>query len=251
MGKRSFIASSGAIFTTQFLTVVAIFWAIYFQNILNFSPYKAGGYTFMANIPVLFGAPLGGMLVDRFGPRIPVMAGFSLICFSLSWFALFQNHESIGLLLPTLIAFGLGISMIYTPSYTSMMNEVPAEKRGAASGISSTLRQCSASLGLALLGTIYSSNYLRNLGRALVADKGTADLSPKELEGVLSKAPEAMEQIGRLSSGDAAYVVHSAKAAFLDAFFWINLIGALLAFAGIIFAFRMMRNRRYERTQAE
>ncbi len=243
MKARSFIASSSCIFCNQLIIMVTVFWAIYFQNILGFSPSKAGVYAFMANLPVLFAAPLGGFLVDRFGPRIPVMIGFGLGCFSLSWFTLFMKQENIWLLLPTLLTFGCGVSMIFTPSYVGMMNEVSAEKRGVASGITSALRQFSSTLGLALFGTVYSSISFKKLGQFLHAKETTMSLTPEEFEGLLSKSPKAMHNMDRLRPGDALYVFQSAKNAFLDAFLSINLSAALLALVGIVIAWKLLKNR--------
>ncbi len=242
MRKKSFIASSSSIFCNQLIIMVTVFWAIYFQNILGFSPSKAGFYAFMANVPVFFAAPLGGSMVDRFGPRLPVMTGFGLIFFSLSWFSIFLRHENIWLLMPTLFTFGFGVSMIFTPSFVSMMNEVPAEKRGNASGITSTLRQFSSSVGLALFGTLYSSIYFGNLGKFLESHRTTAALSPVQFDGVLSKAPDAVHLLDRLPASDAMYVLASAKTSFLDAFFWINLVGGLIALCCVAFARKMMKN---------
>jgi MFS family permease len=171
------------------------------------------------------------------------MTGFSLIMFSLSWFTVFLHHESLWLLMPTLLTFGCGVSMIFTPSYVSMMNDVPAEKRGSASGITSTLRQFSSSLGLALFGTLYASVYLNHLRGFLKTNHNTADLSPLEFEGLLSKAPNAIHALDQLSTRDAGYVFASAKSSFLDAFFWINLIGALIALFCIALAWKMMKNQ--------
>jgi EmrB/QacA subfamily drug resistance transporter len=243
MKKRTFIASSSSIFCNQLLIMVTVFWAIYFQNILEFSPSKAGLYAFMANLPVLFAAPLGGFLVDRFGPRLPVMIGFGVICFSLSWFTLFMRHENIWLLLPTLLFFGCGVSMIFTPSYVGMMNEVSAEKRGVASGITSTLRQFGSTLGLALFGTFYSSIYFGKLGHSLHEKASTTSLTPEQFEGLLSKSPEAMQNMDRLSSSDALYVFQSAKNAFLSAFLSINLCAAMVALVGIVIAWKLLKNR--------
>jgi EmrB/QacA subfamily drug resistance transporter len=243
MGEKSFLSSASCVFCNQLIIMVTVFWAIYFQNILGFSASKAGFYAFLANLPVLLAAPLGGFMVDRFGPRLPVMTGFSLIVFSLGWFTVFLHHESLWLLMPTLLTFGCGVSMIFTPSYVSMMNDVPAEKRGSASGITSTLRQFSSSLGLALFGTLYASVYLNHLRGFLKTNHNTADLSPLEFEGLLSKAPNAIHALDQLSTRDAGYVFASAKSSFLDAFFWINLIGALIALCCIALAWKMMRNQ--------
>ncbi|MBS0603428.1 MAG: MFS transporter [Verrucomicrobia bacterium] len=243
MRQKSFIASSTCIFNNQLIIMVTVFWAIYFQNILGFSASTAGAYSFMANIPVLFAAPLGGFLVDRLGPRIPVMTGFGLIFFSLSWFCTFANHANIWLLMPTLLTFGFGVSMIFTPCFVSMMNEVSAEKRGVASGITAALRQFSSSLGLALFGTVYSSIYYSHLGNSLQKNPGTAQLQPEQFEGLLSRSPAAVKIMASLPHVDAGYVLQSAQAAFLDAFTRMNLLGAILAAVGVLIGWRMMKNQ--------
>jgi EmrB/QacA subfamily drug resistance transporter len=243
MKKKSFLASSSAVFCNQLVIMVTVFWAIYFQNILGFSPSKAGLYAFMANLPVLFSAPLGGFLVDRVGPRIPVMIGFGMMCFSLVWFSIFMRMETVGILMPTLLLFGCGVSMIFTPSYVGMMNEVPAEKRGVASGITATLRQFSSTVGLALFGTLYSSIYLGKLTRSLADNQSTKSLNPNELEGLLSRSPAAIGHLDGLNKSETYYVFQSAKNAFLDAFFNINLSAALVTIVGILIAWRLMKNR--------
>lgn len=242
MGKKSFISSASCIFSNQFIIMVTVFWAIYFQNILGFSASKAGFYAFLANIPVLFAAPLGGWMVDRFGPRMPIMTGFGLITFALSWLIAFLREESLMLLMPTLITFGFGVTMIFTPSFVSMMNDVPADKRGNASGIISTLRQFSSSLGLALFGTIDSIIYLTHMKHFFVENPGTQHLSPEPFEGLLAKAPNAVKAMNALPSGNSSYVLEAARVSFLDAFFWINCIAALIALSAIALAWKMMRN---------
>jgi EmrB/QacA subfamily drug resistance transporter len=238
--KKSFVASATAICTNQTLIMVSVFWAIYFQNILGFSPSKAGGFAFIANAPVLLAAPLGGYLVDRFGPRLPVMTGFCLITFGLSWFIAFENKEQIWLLLPTFLTFGFGISMIFTPSFVALMNEIPAEKRGSASGITTAMRQFSSSIGLALFGTMYSSIYAKHLTQSL--QNSGNHFSPGELEGLLSKAPQAMKHLEKLTPVDAHYVLESARNAFLDAFTAINLTAATIAIIGIVLGYKLLKN---------
>ncbi len=61
--------------------------------------------------------------------------------------------------MPTLFTFGFGVCMIFTPCFVAMMNDIPPEKRGIASGLNSALRQFSATMGFALFGTLYSSLY--------------------------------------------------------------------------------------------
>jgi EmrB/QacA subfamily drug resistance transporter len=242
MKKKSFFSSSTCILCNQMLLMVTVFWAIYFQNILGFSASTAGIYSFIANIPLLIAAPLAGFLVDRFGPRLPVVTGFGLIIFSLAWFLVFFRHESILLLMPTLLSFGFGVSMIFGPCFVALMEDVPAEKRGTASGINTAIRQFSASVGLALFGTVYSSVYFSRLGKFLLQNSQTESLSVQEFEGLLSKSPHAVQAVNVLPEEVGRYVTHSAKNSFLDAFQWMNASSILIAVVGIVIAWRMLKN---------
>ncbi len=152
---RSFFTGASCIFFSQLSMVATVFWAIYFQDVLHFPPSYAGLLTFIANAPVLLSAPFAGHLVDQLGPRKPVTFGYALILFSLIWFISFPTPSSIYFLLPSLIPFGIGVPMILTPSYVSLINDVPAEKRGIAAGLNMTQRQFAATLGLALMGTLF------------------------------------------------------------------------------------------------
>ena len=77
----------------------------------------------------------GGMLADRFGPRIVCSAGMALIALGLlatSWATSLQAvYVSYGLLV------GLGIALVYTPSIASVQPWVTT-RRGLAGGIASS-----------------------------------------------------------------------------------------------------------------
>ena len=241
--QKAFLASASCIFTNQLLLMVTIFWAIYFQNILGLSASTAGAYAFLANLPILFAAPLGGLLVDRFGPRLPVMTGFGFILFALTWFCTFASQAQIGLLMPALLTFGFGVAMIYTPSLVAIMNEVPSHKRGIVSGLIATLRQFSSSLGLALFTAIHSNIYLNQLNHSLQSSPNTAHLEAITFEGLLSHSPSAVQNLDLLPAPYASYVFTSAKTAFLDGFNYMNGIGAALAAIGILIAWKLLKNR--------
>ncbi|MFM8575650.1 MAG: MFS transporter, partial [Limnohabitans sp.] len=78
---------------------------------------------------------LGGILADRFGPRVVCAAGMVLLALGLlatSWAtALWMVYLSYGLLV------GLGIAFVYTPSIASVQPWFSA-RRGLAGGIASS-----------------------------------------------------------------------------------------------------------------
>lgn len=243
ISTKASIASLTCISTNQFLVMVTVFWAIYFQNILGFSASQAGLLSFLANAPILFAAPFGGFLVDRFGPRLPVMIGFSLIFFSLLWWLKFDRVKSVWLLLPALIPFGFGIPMVFTPSFVALMNQIPSEKRGVASGINSTLRQFSATMGLAVFGSIFSSIHFGKFSEYLKTNAQTASLIPAHFEGLLSHSLEAVKNTQALPSAESDYVFTAARESFLNGFTHINAYAAMAACIGIFIAWRLLKNQ--------
>lgn len=149
-----FKAVNLSIFSIQFVLMITLFWAIYFQEGLNWSPIDAGIVIFLCSVPVLVIAPIGGYLLDRFGPRWPIICGFTLLISSLIWIALtLQSH--ILILIIGLFAFGMGVSLILTPSYATAMSAIPTAKAGISFGTIQTLRSLSSALGVAIIGSLF------------------------------------------------------------------------------------------------
>ena len=240
--KRSFLSGVSCIFCNQLLIMVSVFWAIYFQVILGFSPTKAGLFSFIANAPILLAPPIAGYLVDRVGPRVPVRIGFFLIAISLFLFVFISPPTNTSALFAVLIPFGFGIPLIFTPSYVSVMNDVSDQKRGVASGTTAAFRQFGATLGLALFGTAFTNGQMLRLQHLFSVNPETTNLKPHVFEGLLSHSPTALKALNRLSTLEAAYVTQSVKSAFLFAFGLINTIAGCIAIVGLIIAHRFLKN---------
>ena len=78
---------------------------------------------------------LGGLLADRFGPRLVCMSGMGLIALGLYVTSLAQSLDTIYLSYGLLV--GLGIAFVYTPSIASVQPWF-TKRRGLASGIASS-----------------------------------------------------------------------------------------------------------------
>ncbi|NGX54270.1 MAG: Multidrug resistance protein Stp [Chlamydiae bacterium] len=154
-----FFNANLAIFITQFLLMATVLWAIYFQNELHFTPAGAGVMIVLASVPVLIFAPIGGYLADRFGFRLPMSLGFLCLIFSLLWLTIFSSQGTIAILLPGLIPFGCGVTMILSPGFAAALSHVSPEKLGSASGMTTSLRQLAATVGIALMSGIYYTVY--------------------------------------------------------------------------------------------
>lgn len=147
----TFVSINLSISVVQFVLMITVFRAIYFQEVLAYSPSQAGLLTFVSTAPVLFLSPVGGFLSDKVSPKLPIAIGYLALIYSFLWFGFFSAPGLVGLLI-ALIAFGVGIPMIFTPSYSAAMGSVPPTKMGVAFGMVATLRNFAAALGLALIG---------------------------------------------------------------------------------------------------
>jgi MFS family permease len=118
------------------------------------TPFWAGIYM----MPMLAGfvvlGPLSGWLSDRFGARYLASAGMAISAATFV-FLLFlpYNFEywQMGLLL---FVNGCGMGMFAAPNTAAIMNSVPAEDRGAASGMRATLQNAGMQLSMAVFFTI-------------------------------------------------------------------------------------------------
>jgi len=93
--------------------------AIYFQEILGWSPINAGFVIFLCCVPVV-SLPPCGWLLDRFGPTIPLSCGYSLSLppyFGLPSLSTPHLPSFYQVFWPLVI----GISLILTPSYATAM----------------------------------------------------------------------------------------------------------------------------------
>ncbi len=152
-----FTAANLSIFITQVIVMVTVLWAIYFQEQLHYSPSATGILIFIAVVPVFFMAPLGGMYSDHYGPRPPTLLGFAILTFALFWLLFTASMHSILWMLPGLLSFGFGIPLIMSPTVALALTQVPREKLGAASGVSTEIRQLASTIGIAIMTAVYHS----------------------------------------------------------------------------------------------
>ncbi len=111
----------------------------YFQGVLGLDPLTAGLMLIPFSLAFVTFGPLSGHLSDRFGTRRFAVAGLVLISGALFLFAVFPFPSPYtDLALPMVLA-GVGGGMFVAPNVASIMNATPPERRGVASGMSSTL----------------------------------------------------------------------------------------------------------------
>ena len=153
--NETFTSSNFAIFTGQFTKIaVIVFGALYLQHLLKMDPLRAGVALFPALVPIPFMAVLAGNATDKYGPRIPVLAGLVLAAIALFLMGLTAGSDRYIYVVPTLVLWGISVAWMFAPALVAVMNSVPSEKQGQASGIVLTAQIGGATIGLAILSAI-------------------------------------------------------------------------------------------------
>ncbi|HXE48305.1 MAG TPA: MFS transporter [Ramlibacter sp.] len=122
-----------------------------------------------------------GKLVDRFGPRLPLVAGPLIAA---AGFALFTLPAIGGpywsTFLPAVSILGLGMAVTVAPLTTTVMNSVGSELAGLASGVNNAVSRAGALLSIAVFGVVMSGAFNPALERGISA----LDLPPALQRGI-------------------------------------------------------------------
>ena len=144
---------------------VFFFISLYVQNILGFSPTKAGAIFLPMTVLIIIVAPIAGKLSDRVGSRWLMGAGMTLVGISLLLYQDVGLHTTFWGLLPQLLLGGVGMAMTMSPMTAAAMGAVPVDKAGVGSGVLNSFRQVGGSLGIALMGAILVSYQVPGVSR--------------------------------------------------------------------------------------
>ena len=141
------------------LFAMFFFLTYYLQRTLGYSPIKTG-LAFLPNSAVLaIAANLATIvLIPRVGPRSIVFAGLVIAAGAMAWLAQLGIHTSYskGILGPILLA-GFGFGLVFASAFTAGTYGVEPHDASVASATVSVGQQLGASVGTALLNTLFAS----------------------------------------------------------------------------------------------
>jgi MFS family permease len=145
------------------------FLALFMQNVQGYSPTGAGVRQLPATLAVMVAAILSGRIVGRVGARLPMTVGMALMGAAILTFTTVQATTPYGSYWWMLTVMGVGIGLVMSPVTSAIMGTVPPARAGVASGTLNTARQVGGVFGIAVLGSIVTSQFVSQLRGALVA----------------------------------------------------------------------------------
>jgi EmrB/QacA subfamily drug resistance transporter len=136
---------------------VFFFVSLYMQNVLGYSPVRAGAAFLPMTILIILLAPLAGRLSDRIGSRWLMTGGMTLVGVQLLVFSRLDVDSTFWSLLPGLLVGGVGMALTMTPSAAAAVRSVPVDRSGVGSAVLNAFRQVGGAMGIALIGAIVAA----------------------------------------------------------------------------------------------
>jgi EmrB/QacA subfamily drug resistance transporter len=148
--RRLFTSSLGASFLSFWMGAAHTFVMPFFlQDIMEFSPTKAGMFIFPVGLTVMATAPFGGRFSDRVGVKIPATIGLTLTALTVFSFTLLKPGANDLEILWRQILLGIGISFFNPANNSAIIGSLPREKVGLASSFSALSRNLGMVIGVA------------------------------------------------------------------------------------------------------
>ncbi|MGW1559681.1 MFS transporter [Streptomyces sp. NPDC002144] len=134
------------------------FLTLFVQDVLNFSPLRAGLAFLPVSAVIAVGAGLASRFLPRFGPKPFLVVGALLAAGGLAWLTLTDVHSTYaGSILGPILVFSLGMGMEFVSLTLMALSNVSVQETGAASGLLNATQQVGGSLGLSILVTTFGT----------------------------------------------------------------------------------------------
>jgi EmrB/QacA subfamily drug resistance transporter len=160
-----FSAASGAV-TVAFFALFGFIFLItqFFQLLQGFGPLETGVRILPVALSIAVGSVLGTQLaVTRIGTKAVVFVGLLMLTSAFAWVAVIDVDVPYLQVAAQMVLLGGGLGLTTAPATDSIMGVVRPEQAGAGSAVNDATRQVGGTLGVAVLGSIFSTLYIRHL----------------------------------------------------------------------------------------
>ncbi len=158
----------------------SIVFVFYFQGALLENALTAGIKIIPFSLAFVSLGPLSGYLSDKYGSRKFATVGLVISGIAFLIFAFLPLHVSYNAFVIPMIFVGAGGGMFIAPNIASIMNAVPINRRGIASGVSSTVLNSgflvSIGLAFAIMARSMPLSVLDQLFAGLPVESGSVNL---------------------------------------------------------------------------
>lgn len=178
-GTVTFGALMGTLFIGQQFT----------QNVLGYSALGAATYQLPVSIFMIAMALPAARVVARFGGRVALTLGLTVLSFAFAWILVFWRPGAGGFHVLFAYAFvGIGVGMAVTPTSKALMASLPAARAGMGSAFTDLTRDFGGSVMNAIMGTALAVAYGASISKTLsgLTPTQSADLGPQAASEIVA-----------------------------------------------------------------
>jgi EmrB/QacA subfamily drug resistance transporter len=229
--NRRFSGASLAVTASYFSLFGFIFLVTqYFQIVKAYSAFGTGVRLLPVAVSIALASMLGPRLAARAGTTIVVAGGLGLFAAGLAWASSASAATSYGEIALQMLCLGGGIGLTTGPATESIMGSLSVDKAGVGSAVNDTTRELGATLGVAVVGSVFTSIYAHQLAR----QSAVAGLSASARATSARSLAAAYQVAGHLPPAAARQVIGAANHAFLAGLRAGSLVSAGVAAAAAL-----------------
>jgi DHA2 family multidrug resistance protein-like MFS transporter len=214
---------------------IAVFLAQYLQLVLGLSPLEAGLWTMPWAVGFVIGSMLTSRIVSRISSASAITGGLVLAAVGLALLAQVSGDASLPTLVVGSVVLAVGLAPVFTLAADMTVSAAPAERAGAAAGISETSSEFGGALGIAVLGVVGTALY-----RSEVAEAVPAGLPPEAADGARESLGGAIAAAHDLPEPSAGGLRDAATEAFTQALHLAASLSAAVLIAAAVLAWTLL-----------
>ncbi|MBM7630976.1 DHA2 family efflux MFS transporter permease subunit [Geomicrobium sediminis] len=131
---------------------------LFMQSVLLVTAFTSGLMMLPGSLINGLLAPISGRLFDKFGPRVLIIPGLSLVVIAMYLFSGLQLDSTPFEIISTHMLLMVGISLVMMPAQTFGLNQLTSDLYGSGTAIMNTLQQVAGAVGTALFISVMSAS---------------------------------------------------------------------------------------------
>jgi predicted MFS family arabinose efflux permease len=229
---RRFSAAATAVTISTFALFGFIFLITqFFQFVRDYSALGTGTRILPVAASIAAASVLGGFLAPRLGVKAVVTVGMALLGGSFVWVSTMAAQASYtSEIVPMMLLMGTGLGLISTPATESIMQVLPPSRAGVGSAVNDATRELGGTLGVAVVGSLFSSLYAARLVELL--DR----LPAEQLSADQIRAAEESVGVADAIGAQVPGVTAAMEDAFMAGLGTASLVVGLLCLTGALFS---------------
>lgn len=223
---RRFSGASGAVTLTFFSLFGFIFLITqYFQFVRGYGALSTGARILPVAVCIAVASVVGARLAPRIGTRAVVTTGLVLFGSAFAWISVIDVDAPYAtVVVPQMVLMGLGMGLISTPATESILLVLPPARAGVGSAVNDATRELGGTLGVAVVGSVFSSGYAAQL----------ADTAGRLLPAPALAAAQDSVGAGAALGAGSAQVAQAVRDAFMAGLHSSSLLVGGVCFVGAL-----------------